>query len=222
MVMPRTAVVPGLLQELDDFSSLLRTLDDREWNTPSRCEGWTAGDVAAHLTGSMSDIVAGNLDGIGTPEVTQREVDERKGRSPGEIADELDAVTKASADLVAVFDDDAWNAPAPAGLPYSLGVGIEALWYDAYLHADDIRAAIGRPSERGPGLEAAVSHVAYFLGEKKWGPATLALDGMPEHEIGGGGRRITGDPLTFVLAATGRGDPAPLGLDASVDIYGEA
>jgi len=220
MVMPRSTVVPGLLQELDDFSSLVRTLDDQEWTTPSRCEGWTVGDVAAHLTGSMTDIVSGNLDGIGTPEVTQREVDERQGRTPGEIAEELDAATKASADMVAIFDDDAWNAPAPAGLPYSLGVGIEALWYDAYLHADDIRAAIGRPSERGPGLEASVSHVAYFLEDRKWGPATLVLDGMPECEIGGGGRRITGDPLAFVLAATGRGDPGPLGLDASANIYG--
>jgi uncharacterized protein (TIGR03083 family) len=220
MVMPRTTVVPGLLQELDDFSSLLRTLDDEEWSTPSRCEGWTVGDVAAHLTGSMTDIVSGNLDGIGTPAVTQREVDERKGRTPAEIAEELDATTKASADMLAIFDDDAWNAPAPAGLPYSLGVGIEALWYDAYLHADDIRSAIGRPSERGPGLEASVSHVAYFLGDREWGPATLALDGMSELEIGGGGRRIAGDPLAFVLAATGRGDPTQFGVDASVNIYG--
>ncbi len=220
MVMSRTTVVAGLIGELDDFSSLLRTLDDREWSTPTRCEGWTVGNVAAHLTGTMTDVVSGNLDGLGTPEVTQREVDERKGATPAEMADELDAATKASADMVAIFDDDAWNGPAPAGLPYSLGVGVEALWYDAYLHADDIRAAVGRPSEHGPGLEAAVSHVAYFLEDRKWGPATLALDGMPEVEIGGGGRRITGDPLEFVLAATGRADPAPLGLDASVNIYG--
>ena len=30
---------------------------------------------------------------------------------------------------------------------------------------------------------------------------------------------MTGDPLQFVLVATGRADPAPLGLDASVNIY---
>jgi uncharacterized protein (TIGR03083 family) len=219
MALPRTTVTAGLLQELDDFSALVRTLTDQEWSTPSRCEGWTVGDVARHLTGSMTDVTTGNLDGIGTPEGTQREVDERRGRTPGEIADELDAATKASADMVTLFDDDAWNGPAPAGLPYSLGVGVEALWYDAYLHADDIRAAVGRPPERGPGLEASVSHVAYFLEDRSWGPATLALDGMREYEIGGGGRRITGDPLAFVLAATGRADPAPLGLDATVDIY---
>jgi hypothetical protein len=31
---------------------------------------------------------------------------------------------------------------------------------------------------------------------------------------------LTGDPLPFVLAATGRSDPAALGLDPSVNIYG--
>ncbi|HEX6310150.1 MAG TPA: maleylpyruvate isomerase family mycothiol-dependent enzyme [Acidimicrobiia bacterium] len=220
MALPRSTVTTGFLAELDHFSSLLRTLTDEEWSTPSRCEGWTVGDVASHFTGSMTSVVTGNLDGIGTPEVTRREVEERRGRTPGEIADELDAAAKATADMLALFDDAAWDGPAPAGLPYSLGVGVEALWYDAYLHADDIRAATGRPSERGPGLEAAVSHVAYFLADKGWGPATLALDGTAEYEVGGGGRRVTGDALVFVLAATGRADPAPLGLDATVNIYG--
>ena len=37
--------------------------------------------------------------------------------------------------------------------------------------------------------------------------------------VGGGGRRITGDPLAFVLVATGRGDPAPSALDETVNIY---
>jgi hypothetical protein len=32
-------------------------------------------------------------------------------------------------------------------------------------------------------------------------------------------RRITGDPLAFVLAATGRADPEILGLDASVNVF---
>jgi hypothetical protein len=39
-------------------------------------------------------------------------------------------------------------------------------------------------------------------------------------DIGGGGEKITGDPLEFVLVATGRADPSPWGLDESVNIYG--
>jgi hypothetical protein len=35
----------------------------------------------------------------------------------------------------------------------------------------------------------------------------------------GSGRRVTGDPHQFVLVATGRADPATLGLDESVNVY---
>jgi hypothetical protein len=102
----------------------------------------------------------------------------------------------------------------------TLGDGVEALWFDLYAHGDDIRAAIGRPSVSGDGLRASASHIATELTKRDWGPATIALDGLPEFEVnGGGGRRITGDPLAFVLAATGRADPASLGLDASVNLY---
>lgn len=36
---------------------------------------------------------------------------------------------------------------------------------------------------------------------------------------GGGGRRLDGDALDFALVATGRADPAVLGLDDSVNLY---
>ena len=38
-------------------------------------------------------------------------------------------------------------------------------------------------------------------------------------DIGAGGPKITGDPYQFVLVASGRADPATLGLDATVNIY---
>jgi uncharacterized protein (TIGR03083 family) len=220
MALPKETVAKGFEQGHADFSALLRSLDQREWQTPTRCDGWTVADVAAHVTGGITDVVSGNLDGLGTPEVTQRQVDERRGKSPADIADELAASSELGVGMLAGFDDAAWNGPVPVpGLPGTLGDGVEALWYDAYLHADDIRSAIGRPTERGPGLEAAVSHVAFFLNDGGWGPATLALDGVPEYEIGGGGARITGDAHDFVLVATGRANPASLGLDETVNIY---
>jgi uncharacterized protein (TIGR03083 family) len=220
MALPRETVIVGFNEDHAAFSALVRSLNEHEWRAPSRCDGWTVADVAAHVTGGITDVVTGKLEGLGTPEVTQREVDERKGRSPAEIADELDASLKLGAGMLASFDDAAWNGPVPvAGLPGTLGDGVEALWYDAYLHADDIRASIGSPTKRTTGLDAAVSHVAFFLNDGGWGPATLALDGMPEYEIRGGGQHITGDPHEFVLVATGRADPASFGLDETVNIY---
>jgi hypothetical protein len=68
-------------------------------------------------------------------------------------------------------------------------------------------------------MRPAVHHVAVLLEKSGWGPATLSFDGIETVLVGGGGKTLSGDPLPFVLAATGRGDPATLGLDESVNIY---
>jgi len=219
MALPRTTVTDGTLTEYAAFAGLVRSLGDDEWAKPTRCDGWTVGDVVAHVAGTLTDVVSGRLEGLGSPEVTAREVDERRGAGPAALADELDASARTAKELLAAFDDAAWNGEAPPGVPGTLGDGVEALWYDTFLHADDIRVAAGRATETGPGLEASVSHLATVLESQGWGPATLALDGVARHDVGGGGREITGDAFAFVLAATGRTDPAPLGLDETVNVY---
>jgi uncharacterized protein (TIGR03083 family) len=218
MTLSREEVAAGFPGELKSFSELVRSLDDKAWETPSRCEGWTVGDVARHVVGGMADVVSGNLAGLGSPEVTAREVQERRGRRPEEVADELDLVTAVALQIMDGIDDDAWEGAAPGEYDGTLGSGLEALYYDAYLHADDMRASLNQPSERGPGLRASVSHLAEQLEKAGWGPATLALDGVGEFQVGAGGKRIEGDALTFVLAATGRVDPANAGFDV-VNIY---
>ena len=135
-------------------------------------------------------------------------------------ADELDSVNAGSQQLLAVFDEAAWEAPAPGGLAATVGGGVESLWYDAFLHGDDIRAALGRPSVTSEALRASVSHIATILTDQGWAPATIDLDGIERFEVsGGGGRTITGDPLEFVLVGTGRADPTRFGLDETVNIY---
>jgi uncharacterized protein (TIGR03083 family) len=224
MTLPRTDVITGLLEELERFRGLVESLSPAEWGRPSRCVGWTVGDVAGHVVGGMADVAALRLEGLGTPEVTERQVAQRRGRTPGEIADELGATVKATADLLSVFDDTAWAMPSPGGFDFTLGEGVEALWHDAWLHADDIRSAVGRPSDRGGGMTASISHIADVLTREGWGPAVLALDGLPEFPVSGGGNgtggsRFTGDPYAFVLAATGRADPGTAGLDERANIY---
>lgn len=193
MALPRDVVSDGLLDELDHFESLLRSLNGEDWSAPSRCDGWSVADVAAHTVGSMADVVAGRLEGLGTPEVTAREVDERRGRSASELADECGEVRKAAVGLLAVFDDTAWQAPAPGGFDGSLGDGVEALWYDTFLHADDIRASLGRPSETGPGLAGAVSHTRYLLARQGWhGEAPAQTDAAMQWILVATGRRAGG------------------------------
>jgi uncharacterized protein (TIGR03083 family) len=220
VVLPRTDVVEGTPDALDRFEGLLRSLSAEEWATPTRCTGWTVADVAAHVVGNVSLIATGRVGDFADPSHVEREVGLRKGRTPDQLADELHEAGKVVADLLAAFDDDAWNGPPPVAIPGTLGQGVEAIWHDAYVHAEDIRQAIGRPADRDdPGLRVAVSHVADTLDQQGWRPATIALDGMPEFPVSGGGDRITGDPYEFVMAGTGRADPAPLGLDETVNIY---
>ena len=220
MPLPREEVVAGVFDEDRAFEELVRSLSDEQWQTPTRCEGWTVADVSAHVTGTLSDVANGRLAELGQPNSPQRQVEERRGASPEAIADELAGAIKVCADIAVTFDDEAWAGPPPVDIPGTLGMAVEALWYDAFVHHNDITAAVGLPARRGPGLRASVAHLADLLTQAKWGPATLALDGLEEFVVGdGGGQRVTGDPLTFVLVATGREDPSVLGLDETVNIY---
>lgn len=219
MPLPREEVVQGFLDEMSRFEELIRSIDEKDWRAPSRCEGWTAADVAAHVTGQLSDVVNGRFEGLGTPEVTRREVDERRDKSPKEMADELAAVMDAARQILGAIDDAAWAGPAPAG-GGTLGDGVEALYADAWVHGDDIRAAIGRPTEPGPGVRVSVSHMSFLLSEKNWGPAIIAVDGVEEFAVsGGGGQRLTGDAIDFVLAATGRIPASKIGQDDSINVF---
>jgi uncharacterized protein (TIGR03083 family) len=219
MTLPRHEVVPGLRDELVAFEALIRSLSSDEWTRPSRCAGWSVADVAAHVTGTMADIVAGRFDGLGSPEVTEREVVERRGRTPSDLADELHEVAQQGDAIMSTFDDAAWDGPGPTDLVPTLGRGVETLWYDTYVHAEDIRAAVGRRPERGPGLRASASHLADELTQRGWGPATVRGDGWDPVAVSGGGGTVVEDPLQFVLAATGRIPAGDVGLDDEVNIY---
>jgi hypothetical protein len=174
--------------------------------------------VAKHVVGQFADVIAGRFDGLGSEVATQREVDERRGLGPGVVADELASLVPALDGLLGSFDDAAWASPSPNGTG-TLGEGVEALWSDMILHADDIRAAIGRDVPADVDPTAAVSHIADVLTSRDWRPMTIALDGLPRFDVSGGGEEINGRPWPFALAATGRGDPEALGLEPSINIY---
>jgi uncharacterized protein (TIGR03083 family) len=220
MTLDRAQISSGILAELDAFGDLIRPFDDAALDTPSRCEGWTVRDVAGHMVGQMTDVVEGRLDGLGGPEATARQARERAGRSGAELADELAAGRARSAEMLGLFDDSAWDGPVASDFEGTIGEGIHALWFDGYVHGDDIRAALGMSPVRTPGLNGSIHYTARDLTGRGWGPATLALDGVDVIDVGNGGEKITGDPYEFLMAATGRADPSPLGLAERVNIFG--
>lgn len=215
----RTTVLAGIEYELSAFAGLVSALDEGDLNRPTRCDGWTVRHVAGHVVGIVVDVTEGRLDGQGTPAVTGRQASERADRSGVELAGELETAVPTLLALLGTFPDDAWAGPSLIDPSFTLGFGVEAIWYDAFLHSDDIRSALAQDSARGDGLRCAVHHVAGYLDHRGWTPTTLALDGMDRIDIRGGGDVIKGDPLQFVLAATGRLDAAAVGLDPAINVY---
>ena len=222
MTLARSVVVPGMIAEYGTFADLLEGLSPEEWETPTRCAGWRVADVAAHVVGQLSDVAALRLDGLGTPEVTARQVDERRGRTSIDLADELRTGTKAAAELAEAFDDAAFAADGPQGNGQTLGYGLEALWFDTYLHGGDILDALDLPASLpSSGFAPSVSHISDTLSQEGAKPATIRLNGLDEFLVSGGddSRVIKGDPMQFILVATGRADPATMGLEPEINIY---
>ena len=212
--MERAEVVSGLFAEYEAFAELISRLSPEEWRAPTRCERWQVRDVAGHVVGTAVDVSSRAV-GSRTPEEQARALrDER----PAELADRLRAAADRVRPFFTALSEEAWGGPSPAA-DRSLGNGVLTLLYDTFVHADDIRTALGRPADRGTGLEASLHWIREELERRGWGPARIALDGVDERSIGSGGPVLRGDPLRFVLAATGRVGPAEFGVDETLNIY---
>jgi uncharacterized protein (TIGR03083 family) len=198
----RPEIIDGVLREYEDFAVLVASLTDDEWRAPSRCAGWEARDVAGHVIGLAEDVARG----VPGSRTAEEEAASIRILSPADAAAHLTEALGAIRALAGALDDDAvWSSPSPVP-DLTMGDGILTLWYDTFVHADDVRHAAGREPVKGPGLGAAVMYLEAELARQGW--AGSVADSVP--------------PYDFVLAATGRIDAAPLGLDPGVNIYRDA
>ncbi|WP_119731155.1 maleylpyruvate isomerase family mycothiol-dependent enzyme [Thermomonospora amylolytica] len=210
-----TELLRGLDEEYAAFADLIAPLDDAAWTAPTRCTGWQVRDVAGHV---VLDVVE-SLDGTIGAHTPDEQAARLRDRSPAEVADLLRRSAPGLTALLEKFDETAWAAPAPVA-GRTVYNGVLTLWYDTFVHADDIRAALGLPGRHEPAAVAAcVAWLRAELGRLERGPLTLELDGLPRQSVGTGGPTVTGDPMRFVLAASGRLDPAALGLDEKVNVH---
>jgi uncharacterized protein (TIGR03083 family) len=134
------------------LTGLLAGLPDEEAASPvPACPGWTVTDAVAHLYGVESDILEGNLEGVGT-------------------APWADDQVRRFAPLGLPLLLERWNETSPAveamGSAFPARVAAQFV-FDACTHEHDIRGALGRAGGRdADSVRVGLSFVA------------AALDGM--------------------------------------------
>ena len=101
----------------------------------------------------------------------------------------------------------------------TLGQGVHALLQDAYVHGDDIRAALGLPFDPGPGLRASLDFVLGAQLRDDAAAVDPAVARLVDVSIEDFTRQTGMAEHDFLLAATGRADPARLGLPDCVNIF---
>lgn len=166
-------------------AALTRDVDERSAAlTVPACPAWSVRDVVAHLAGVAVDTSRGELEGVGSEEWTQRQLDERKDRTIPELLDEWDAVVEQIAGALEYF-------PKVAA---SLMVG------DTVVHEHDIRLPLDRAGARD---EAAV-HLATD-GYVRWFGRRIKERELPAVRVTAEGREWVagaGDPQVEVEVPT--------------------
>jgi uncharacterized protein (TIGR03083 family) len=138
------------------MQAMLADLDDTDWATASRCNGWAVRDVVAHVAGVnrfwRGSVVAGLagtptrvLGGFFDPAVTPSlMVDQMSALSAGALLEELVSTNEAFLEVVAELNDDGWSttAESPAGHVSIRLLAQHALW-DSWIHERDIALPLG-------------------------------------------------------------------------------
>ena len=152
------------------------TFSEQEWNTPSRCDGWTARDVISHLDStnnfwlfSIASGLAGNPTEALTifdPVATPAEMATADRDAP--LDQLLERFTQSTNALVSMWTDmdaDGWTALAEAP-PGHLSISAtthHALW-DSWIHERDVALPLGRTPAVEPDEVAASLRYAAALG----------------------------------------------------------
>lgn len=180
---------------------LVRSLgeDDLAKKVPATPD-WTAKDLIAHMVGIARDISAGNVEGVGSPEWTQAQVDQGRDRLIEDLLAE-------------------WDELAPQisqGLNF-LGRTMAGLFVgDLVTHEQDLRGGVDRPGGRDSlGVEIALDTYAFRFRRKveKQGLAPVVIStGDKEWRSGEGepAATVTGDTFELLRSLTGRRTPAEI------------
>jgi uncharacterized protein (TIGR03084 family) len=201
-------VVAALAAQQEDLSALVTPLDESGWQAPSRCEGWTIGDVVLHLA-QTNEMALGSLQGRFDEVVT-------------ELTDGIDAasdVDEGAALMVELQrgghrDEvlDRWQASAAAlcGELDATDLGRRVVWVAGELSARTLATTRLTETWIHTGDVAVPLGVDVAADDRLWHIARLAWRTLP-YAFARAGRSLTG-PVAFELGAPG-GDTWHFGPD---------
>ena len=204
-----------------DVITLLRSLDEVDWNRPTDLAGWDVRAVAAHLAHLESELAGDEQERVEVPELehitspmgyyTEQGPIARREWPTADVVDELErAVATRLAALRAEPPTDGSAAPphTPGGIGWDWQTLLSNRVVDLWMHEQDIRRAVGRPGGMDtPGAEHTVAVFArafgYAVGKRvQPDPGTrvvLDVSGLrPVHlavEVDGNGRAVAADVL---------------------------
>jgi uncharacterized protein (TIGR03083 family) len=155
----KSEVLSGLFTVWDSIDALLDGLPESRWQAATPLPGWDVKAVVAHMIGTESflagiaapqpDIDVAALDHVRNEIGVMNEcwVRHLSGESGAGVLERFCAVTNDRRAALAGMSDGEWNAvtATPVG-PESYGRFMRVRAFDCWMHEQDIREALSRPS----------------------------------------------------------------------------
>lgn len=164
------AIAGPSIRQRDRLLGVLATLTDEQWETPSRCEGWSVRDCMVHLEsthGFWEMSIRGGLAGTPTeflasfdPAASPAAMVAASTLSPSDLLDKMRTSAHSLNELLSSLEFKDWDAfaEAPPGHISVSAVAHHALW-DSWIHERDVLLPLGLEVDEEPDeIEACVRY----------------------------------------------------------------
>jgi uncharacterized protein (TIGR03083 family) len=186
------ASIDAWVQTIDATIALGETLTPQQWAAQTECPEWTVKDVYSHLVGGELWMAEGHpppSEGLAT--IAGRPVEQRRGTDPDAVLGELREVFAVRRrQLAAEPPDPSEPAVTAYGAPVTLGILLSHRAFDAWVHEQDIRRAIGVPGNLG----TPAAYVSYLILISAMPRVVAKLAGAP---AGSSARLVVDGPVAF-------------------------
>jgi uncharacterized protein (TIGR03083 family) len=162
---------------LDALIALGDGFTSEQWSAPTECPEWTVKDIYSHLVGGEEWMSQGHpapTEGLAT--IAGRPVAQRRDSDPRSVLGELRQVYALRCEqLVTDPPDPAEPAMTAYGARVSVGILLGHRAFDAWVHEQDVRRAVGAPG----GLDAPAASIAAMIFVSSLPRVVAKLAGAP-------------------------------------------